>query len=352
MPKEMISLMDAENMDLPEEKLDVFAAFALLEKENLRLLETNEQAKCTIQLFDKKDKLIFSQQLEFPLEAEIEEVLKEKLQEIPISEEVPSEEVQDVPEEYEPIQVPQKRKCKSKRILWTRRKKKVIGVIAVLCLLLPAGFYYRHEFLAVFPKAPVASSEVVEKSWDELVSDAAYPEAAEKYPEKLGDLISLLTENKNFEALEAVNKAYPTPEGTFDLAFYHEDWKQVIQTELPVLTKERKIMMAYAFIMLDQLEEAEILNQQLQSQRITKALEAKHVEQGIHYLREKNIDEAKALMKKISQKELQQSFQDHIDTAEIMLELIKHYEAKGEVENQELWERKLRNIGKEANDET
>ena len=64
---------------------------------------------------------------------------------------------------------------------------------------------------------------------------------------------------------------------------------------------------------------------------------------AIGYLRQKNVEEAKKIQDKLNDDQLEEM----IDTTKIYVQMISHYSKEKDSKNQELWERKLKQIGKE-----
>lgn len=170
------------------------------------------------------------------------------------------------------------------------------------------------------------------------------PEAlADEYPEEIGTIATLLAEEKRFDELKSFNQEWPTPEGSFDLAFNQEDWETVISLDETSLTEERKVMLAYSFIQLDRLEEAEILNRTLKSEKLSVLIIEQWMVRGIKYIQSANFQAAKDIQKELSDPYLEEL----IETGEACQEMIDFYKEQKDDRNKELWEKRLKNLGEE-----
>ncbi|EPH98209.1 hypothetical protein D922_00001, partial [Enterococcus faecalis 06-MB-DW-09] len=170
------------------------------------------------------------------------------------------------------------------------------------------------------------------------------PEAlADEYPEEIGTIATLLAEEKRFDELKSFNQEWPTPEGSFDLAFHQEDWETVISLNETSLTEERKVMLAYSFIQLDRLEEAEILNRTLKSEKLSVLITEQWMVRGIKYIQSANFQAAKDIQKELSDPYLEEL----IETGEACQEMIDFYKEQKDDRNKELWEKRLKNLGEE-----
>ncbi|MFD2388857.1 hypothetical protein [Enterococcus rivorum] len=97
-------------------------------------------------------------------------------------------------------------------------------------------------------------------------------EVGNKFPEDHVLIVEYLVEKKKFKDLETFQDSFPTEEGAFNLAFYQEDWENVIKLQTTKLTKEYQAMLAHAYIKLRQPMEAEILNETLKSDTLKKEI--------------------------------------------------------------------------------
>ncbi|WP_373193545.1 hypothetical protein [Enterococcus sp. RIT-PI-f] len=203
-----------------------------------------------------------------------------------------------------------------------------------LILLIVAGAYFlKEEFLSgeEQPTTSISSSVEITK-----ITLDNYMEVAEKETDRQEEVVNFLVEQEAFEQLEAFQEAYPTEIGKFEVAFNQKDWQTVIEADISTLNNARKMMMAIAFIQLGQLEEAKLISESLEDTRLFMQL-------AVGYLRQKNVEEAKKIQDKLNNDQLAEM----IDTTEIYVQMIAHYSKEKDTKNQELWERKLEQIGKE-----
>ena len=208
----------------------------------------------------------------------------------------------------------------------------LVGI--VFFILIGAGAYFLKDGVLTGKEEPATSiSSSVETAKITLDN---YMEIAEKEPDRQEEVVNFLVEQEAFEQLEAFQEAYPTEIGKFEVAFNQKDWKTVIEADISALNTARKMMMAIAFIQLGQLEEAKLINESLEDPRLSMQL-------AVGYLRQKNVEEAKKIQDKLNDEQLAEM----IDTTEIYVQMIAHYSKEKDTKNQELWERKLEQIGKE-----
>lgn len=384
MAKETVSFSHEDNMTLPSERLEVYDAFERLEKENMRLLKENQCGRCTIHLYNRKDRLLLSEDLTFPLEEELEVVLtslfiskksvkkesskgqvnqsKEPTETVhedvsvvnqpvtpvllvednvlePINQEATpiAEQSNNVSEESEGSRVTTARQ--SKGLL---SKKAMISVL--VSLVMATGLYVLSSINGqAFIKSIGFAQKEDRVTWETLVENKQYLEAAEAYPNQLSELEDYLSERSDFQSLKALNQAYPTTNSTFDLAFHNEQWEQVIQTEASTLTKERQVMLAVSYIHLGQLKEADILNRTLKSDRLTDALVQANKKQAILAIQSGDFNDAESIQSELKDDELAEL----IETGKTCQEMIDHYKEEKDSANQDLWLKRRKNLGGE-----
>ena len=166
-----------------------------------------------------------------------------------------------------------------------------------------------------------------------------YLEIAEKVPSRQEEIADFLAQNHAFKKLEEYEEKYPTEIGAFELAFNHQEWEKVVKADVSHLTDERKMMLAIAFLELGNKKEAELINKQIQSKTLSKKM-------AIAYLQDQDINAAKEIQKQLRDKNLEEL----IDTAAIYKEMVDYYKAEKDTTNQEIWERKFKNLGIEESE--
>ncbi|OUZ28223.1 hypothetical protein A5885_003564 [Enterococcus sp. 8E11_MSG4843] len=241
----------------------------------------------------------------------------------------------------EPVEVvPQTNDQPKKQRKWLRPI--LIGIAGVILVtgLSYTGFQvYQGLQVTEAVEDPLSTRDQLESR---LKEDS--PEAlADEYPEEIGTIATLLAEEKRFDELKSFNQEWPTPEGSFDLAFHQEDWETVISLDETSLTEERKVMLAYSFIQLDRLEEAEILNRTLKSEKLSVLITEQWMVRGIKYIQSANFQAAKDIQKELSDPYLEEL----IETGEACQEMIDFYKEQKDDRNKELWEKHLKNLGEE-----
>lgn len=241
----------------------------------------------------------------------------------------------------EPVEVvPQTNDQPKKQRKWLRPILiGIAGVILVTGLSYTGYQVYQGLQVTEAVEDPLSTRDQLESR---LKEDS--PEAlADEYPEEIGTIATLLAEEKRFDELKSFNQEWPTPEGSFDLAFHQEDWETVISLDETSLTEERKVMLAYSFIQLDRLEEAEILNRTLKSEKLSVLITEQWMVRGIKYIQSGNFQAAKDIQEELSDPYLEEL----IETGEACQEMIDFYKEQKDDGNKELWEKRLKNLGEE-----
>lgn len=220
----------------------------------------------------------------------------------------------------------QSRPSKRKQVRW------LFLVVPLVCVLLAGagvgGWYVTNQILS--DKRRVATS-------DSSVTEVDYFERAKKDSSEanLKEIEAELVANKSFDVLKEFNHAYPTPEGTFDLAFHEKEWQVVLDTPLAFFSKDRQRMMAYAHIQLGELsetlkqtnvdssdnhlKEATTLNATLKDDQLTTAIEATYFYNGLYLLEKGDVKSAESLKKTITHAD----YPELLATAKILVERIE-----------------------------
>ncbi|MFB8726142.1 hypothetical protein [Enterococcus casseliflavus] len=221
--------------------------------------------------------------------------------------------------------------------------RKYMAILFLCILLLPGSYYLSQTTL-------FSANEVISEKTDtfernlELLSEK---EIGQLYPEKWTEIIHYYVENQLFEKLDRFHSYYHTEQGAAELAFYHEEWERVIASELTLSNERYSVMLVHAFIQLNRLEEAELVNQQLNSEILQDVLDQAYFNQAMDYLREKEIENAQKISQKIMDQSMVTILEQQIDHAAIIIQLIQFYSENSDADNQAIWERKLALIGKE-----
>ncbi|HCO70676.1 MAG TPA: hypothetical protein DIT57_00040 [Enterococcus sp.] len=241
----------------------------------------------------------------------------------------------------EPVEfVPQTNDQPKKQRKWLRPILiGIAGVILVTGLSYTGYQVYQGLQVTEAVEDPLSTRDQLESRLKEDSPDVL----ADEYPEEIGTIATLLAEEKRFDELKSFNQEWPTPEGSFDLAFHQEDWETVISLDETSLTEERKVMLAYSFIQLDRLEEAEILNRTLKSEKLSVLITEQWMVRGIRYIQSGNFQAAKDIQEELSDPYLEEL----IETGEACQEMIDFYKEQKDDRNKELWEKRLKNLGEE-----
>lgn len=221
--------------------------------------------------------------------------------------------------------------------------KKYLVFLSFGILLLTGGYYLSQTTLFSVNEVVSEKTDAFEKEL-ELLSEK---EIGQLYPEKWNEIIDYYVENQLFEKLDRFHSYYQTAKGEAELAFYHEEWERVISSEMTLSNERYSVMLVHALIQLNQLEEAELVNQQLHSEILQGALNQAYFNQAMDHLREKEIENAQKASQKIKDQSMVMILEQQIDHVAIIIQLIQFYSENNDADNQAIWERKLAMIGKE-----
>lgn len=334
MAKETVIIDQIHHLQVEETQLDLFQALEDLETENRRVLLANTQGQCRIRIYDRKGEMMIEKVLQFPLTEEIEEILSQHWE-------------QEIANTKEKSQFSHSSNTLKKNQLLQINWKKIIkrlllsGVI-VFVVIQGVGLFVEQRT----NNEQATTEENQKSSWQSLVEAGAYEEAAEEYPTQYQQLIDHLVEEQEFSWVEKLNEQKPTGNATFDLAFYQNDWKKVIATHVEQLTEKRQTKLAIAYLELEQVQEAVVLNRHLKHQEITLALDQFYFEKSLDWLKEKEMNKAKEAFEQIPTEELKAVMAAYIEQGTIILDFITFYEASADMsENLMLWEERLARLG-------
>lgn len=235
-----------------------------------------------------------------------------------------------------------KKEKNSKKTFLIPSKKAIFVLIAIgsVVLITVGGF----SFLKDYYNRSVSYQQINEKrNFNELVEEKYYLEAAEQFPDQLIEIESTILERNDFEQLAKFQEAYPTTEGEFDLAYHQKDWQKVVAFDSATLTDKRKSMLAIAYLELNQMEEAEILNKHLQSEQIEKRIKQAKFLHAISSIQSGDIQQAEAIQKSLQDNRLSEL----IETAKVCQEMITFYQKRKDTDNETTWKNRLKNLGKE-----
>ncbi|HBI3725697.1 TPA: hypothetical protein K4426_003217, partial [Enterococcus faecalis] len=138
------------------------------------------------------------------------------------------------------------------------------------------------------------------------------------------------------------------------LAFLEKDWQKV--TELSKLPQDSDVqaMVGYAFLEQGKIEEAKLINKEIQNDTLTKQIKSKEIEQAYKLLRERKISEAERINERLKDNGLSEA----IKVAKSIHNLLEKYakdkenkelsenERKEAADNYQLWLKNLEQIGK------
>lgn len=346
MAREMILIDHIKKLEIEEERLPIFEAFVLLENVNAQLLRSKASGSCRIRIYNHKNFLLHAMELQFPLNDAIEEVISAQYQ-LATSKKITLKKIKKSPT-FKPEKSIGRFKMMTIHLLPNFKQIWFVGVILLSFFMVTKLAY--HYFFENTDQA-VNTEAIEENEWKRLIEEQGYLKAAERYPEKRHELIDYLTEKKEFTWLKEINEYYPTKDAQFDLAFFDKKWENVIKIQPENLTDKRQVMLAFAYLELNQIAEAEILNKRLESDELTLKIEQIYFKQGLSFLKEQKIEETKKNLALIKEEETKRLLQIYIDHASIMIDFIHLYQTNEDKENQLLWEQRLAKLGEEEKKE-
>ncbi|EOH88718.1 hypothetical protein ACTNBL_07890 [Enterococcus villorum] len=342
MAKEIILIDHIKKIEMEEVRLPIFEALILLENVNTQMIRNKEKGSCRIRIYNHKNLLLHAMELQFPLNDAIEEVISAQYQLTASKKRTLKKNKKKIA--FKKLNPSIWFKINNIRFFTNLKQVWFAGVI-VFSLFIFTKLTYYHFFEDVDQPGNMEMSD--ENEWQRLVEEQWYLKAAELYPEKRHELIDYLTEKKEFTWLKEMNEQYPTQDAQFDLSFFNKEWLTVIKIQPENLTDKRQVMLALAYLELNQLEEAQILNKHLESEELTIKLDQSYFKRGISFLKEKKIEEAKKNLALIQEEEKKSVLQIHINHASIMIDFIHLYQKNEDKENQLLWEQRLKKLGDE-----
>ena len=147
-------------------------------------------------------------------------------------------------------------------------------------------------------------------SYQTLIQNASYVQAAKLYPSKHSDIEATLVKDGDEKALAEFEKKYPSSNGRFDLAYMQKKFSTVISVSQDAdLTAVRKVKLAISYIYQNQPENALTINSEIKSQQLQQLIFLALIHEG-------KLDQAATLAKSMNNKD-----------ADKVLEVGKTYQA-------------------------
>ncbi|WP_445238870.1 hypothetical protein [Lacticaseibacillus paracasei] len=147
-------------------------------------------------------------------------------------------------------------------------------------------------------------------SYQTLIQNASYVQAAKLYPSKHRDIEATLVKDGDEKALAEFEKKYPSSNGRFDLAYMQKKFSTVISVSQDAdLTAVRKVKLAISYIYQNQPENALTINSEIKSQQLQQLIFLALIHEG-------KLDQAATLAKSMNNKD-----------ADKVLEVGKTYQA-------------------------
>ena len=147
-------------------------------------------------------------------------------------------------------------------------------------------------------------------SYQTLIQNASYVQAAKLYPNKHRDIEARLVKDNDEKSLAAFVQKYPSNNGRFDLAYMQKKFSTVISVSQDAdLTAVRKVKLASSYIYQNQPENALTINSEIKSQQLQQLIFLALIHEG-------KLDQAATLAKSMNNKD-----------ADKVLEVGKTYQA-------------------------
>lgn len=147
-------------------------------------------------------------------------------------------------------------------------------------------------------------------SYQTLIQNASYVQAAKLYPSKHRDIEARLVKDNDEKSLVAFVQKYPSNNGRFDLAYMQKKFSTVISVSQDAdLTAVRKVKLAISYIYQNQPENALTINSEIKSPQLQQLIFLALIHEG-------KLDQAATLAKSMNNKD-----------ADKVLEVGKTYQA-------------------------
>ncbi len=147
-------------------------------------------------------------------------------------------------------------------------------------------------------------------SYQTLIQNASYVQAAKLYPSKHSDIEARLVKDNDEKSLAAFVQKYPSNNGRFDLAYMQKKFSTVISVSQDAdLTAVRKVKLAISYIYQNQPENALTINSEIKSPQLQQLIFLALIHEG-------KLDQAATLAKSMNNKD-----------ADKVLEVGKTYQA-------------------------
>ncbi|MBC1604466.1 hypothetical protein HCJ39_07045 [Listeria rocourtiae] len=169
--------------------------------------------------------------------------------------------------------VKQTRKVQRPSIRLSRKKVGIVlgtalGVLLITIAIIFSVAAYQSKSLA--EEEP--PNEAVQQKYAAFIRDKKYTDAAKTSPERVLEIENLIVEQGDIAALRTFQAAYPTTEGAFDIACLEKRWDKVITYQKAEQTKERQYMLAFSYLKVGNVGEAEKRNVALKSNTMKKLI--------------------------------------------------------------------------------
>lgn len=198
------------------------------------------------------------------------------------------------------------------------------------------------------------------ESYLELVDHGKYSQALQDYPEKETNLIETLYSQKKSKELKELADTKHSNLAFFYLLFLEKQWKTITELQDIPVNEETQGMLAYAYLKQGKIEEAELINQELNSDVLKEQIQAAKKEAAYQAIQEKEIEKAE----QINQELQDETLREDISVAKSIINLLEKYqkdqkdmqlsasERKEAENNYHFWEEKLQHLGGVSNDKS
>lgn len=326
----LIDFIEIDGLELPNDRrLKLVDGVLLLERQNEELLSTGEIGYVVYQLyFDETEDVVYSDSLDLPINSfnftseiktsltadgesltpEMEDFLttiykelgqkrdrkrkrrpsKKQINEPEIDHGTTIEETENEVLDELPTEVPSKPKKKKKNKPKKIKKEKSFSLSQILSgklktFLIAAAVFFLLAFLG-FGAIKWLPSLFADRapSYEELLKDEKYSEAARSYPDRKQEIEQHLYDKaldkqstETEKELERFQEKFPTPFGDFDLAILNKNYDQALslykkKTKAFKDSKDRMTLVGYCYLKSDKPKEAKEISHELKSVELEK----------------------------------------------------------------------------------
>lgn len=245
-------------------------------------------------------------------------------------------------EEHVPESIPKEKK-KRKKINFSKKGATIIVAFFVFIVLIVGGFKI------------VQLTQNKNESLEQLLQQKEFEKAYEQYPKETKNIVQYLYTNQLKEELAVFNKNHSTNEGLLKQYFLENKWEKVIAMKKIPVNKENQLILAYSYLKLNKIEEAELINEELKNSTLTLKIKEYQRRQAYSSIKNGDIDKAEQINKQLKDS----AVSNDLSVAKSIVNLLSKYERdmtneslsqqeRDEAkENYDTWKNNLKQVGEE-----